>query len=66
MERVSNVVERLDCLRNIAAKAWPQGVATGFCRACGKTREYNWDAIVRMLQKGMPRCKCNGQRIDLR
>lgn len=66
LEKISNVVERLDVLKNIAAKAWPQGVVIGFCHGCKKERTYDWDQVARMMQKGFPRCKCNGKRIDLR
>lgn len=66
MEQVGEVVSRMDTFQNIAARAWPGGVIIGFCHKCRKEREYNWDQVAKMMQKGLPRCKCNGQRIDLR
>lgn len=56
----------MDVLLNIAARAYPDGVVIGFCPKCRKEREYDWHALARMMSKGLPRCKCSGERIDLR
>jgi hypothetical protein len=66
LEQIADVVDRLDVLKNVAAKAWPQGVIVGFCWDCKKERQYDWDQVAKMMQKGLPRCKCNGRRIDLK
>lgn len=66
LEQITEVTERLDVLRNIAAKAWPGGVIVGYCRKCLRERQYDWDAVAKMMARGLPRCKCSNQRIDLR
>lgn len=66
MEQVSSVSSRMNVLLNLAAKAWPSGVIVGFCVKCGKERSYDWEQVARMMSKGFPRCKCSGERIDLR
>lgn len=66
MEQLADVTRRMDVLRNIAAKGWPSGVVIGFCPKCKKQREYTWDDVAKMMARGLPRCKCSGERIDLR
>lgn len=66
LEQITEVTDRMDTLRNIAAKAWPNGVIIGWCRKCLKERNYDWDAVAKMMSVGLPRCKCCDKRIDLR
>lgn len=66
MEQVADVANRMNLFLNIAARGWPGGVVIGFCPKCKKQREYDWDQVARMMQRGLPRCKCSNERIDLR
>ena len=57
---------RMDALMNIAARAWPSGEITGFCRGCLYEKKYNWEQMAKFMHEGFPKCKCNGKRIDFR
>jgi len=50
-------------IRKIAKLGYPNG-ATGECVMCGKEREYDFEQVVKLLRKSLP--KHCGKTIDLK
>ena len=65
MEWTQDTARRMDSLLNVAAAAWPGGVVFAFCLGCGKEREYNWDWIAKIMQRGGLPKHC-GDYVELR
>lgn len=66
MQPLQSVIpDRAILLRKVAERAFGGGNVIGFCRKCGKEREYDIETVVKMMAKGLPR-HCGGKHIELR